>query len=432
MTATNPTEQTALTLPERVAVALGDTANVIKLRELAAQSAGIVTVTNPDGREEAHRAGMVLRTTRTNITNKGKAAREAATAFSKAVIAMEKDLIALIQPEEDRVLALRDKFDEQLAAEKAAKIAAERARTDAIQADIDGIIDLTLGLDGAKPSVIKAALASLDEIVVGEDRFAEFAEAAAKAIENCKGRLAVLLVGAEVAEEIKREAEAARIAEAERLAAERAENARVAAENARIAAEQKAEAQRLADLAAAQQAAALALQREADAQAQAARDEQTKAAAAQQLAFDLQKAEMDAQRRALEQRQAEADARDAAALAATKAAELAEAMKVEAERLREVDHGPVLMMNAEFDVARDAALAVEAERVRLQALTVKAVEDDHEPMPSLDALMDDVEPEAGVFSDDEIIRVNMFQLAMSRDQVIDRLHAIDFDAARAA
>lgn len=429
MSATTSAEQTALTLPQRAAVALGEAANAAKLRELAKQSANIVAVTNADGREEAHRAGMVLRTTRTNITNTGKAAREDATAFSKAVIAMEKDLIALIQPEEDRVLALRDKFDEQLAVEKAAKIAAERARTEAIQARITAIRNLPASVVGKYSAEISQMIYELAGTISQDDAHAATFEEFADEFKAVRTEVLELLAKAEQkqldVEAAARAADAARIAEAERLAAERAENARVAAENARIAAEQKAEAKRLADLAAEQQAAALALQREAEAKAQAQRDEQAKAAAAQQLAFDKQKAEMDAARRALEAQQAEADARDAAALEAAKA----DAMRAEAERLREVDHGPALMMNAEFDVARDAARTQEADR--LQALTEQAPDDVHVPMPNLDVLLDEAGPEAASFSDDEIIRVVMFQLAMSRDQVIDRLQAIDFDAARA-
>ena len=426
MNAITKDQQVALTMPERAALALGETANAAKLRELAMQSANIVTVTNPDGREEAHRAGMVLRTTRTNITNTGKAAREDATAFSKAVIAMEKDLIALIQPEEDRVLALRDKFDEELAAEKAAKIVAERARTDGIQRDIQSIRDMPLLAVGKSSAEIGAIIGGLVGAEPGES-FDEFLDDAKLARHEALEKLAkaeTVQRGIEVEAESRRqeaariaaEAEAARIAEAERLAAEKVALAAQKAENDRIAAEQKAEAKRLATLAAEQHAAALALQREADAKAKAERDAQAKAAAAQQAIIDAQIAAMAEQSRKLAEQQAAADARDAAA---------------KAQMEREAAHPEALMMNAEFDVARDAARAAEAERARLQALTVQAQDDKHEPMPSLDVLMDEVGPEAASFSDDEIIRVVMFQLAMSRDQTIDRLQSIDFDAARA-
>ena len=363
MNAITKDQQVALTMPERAALALGETANAAKLRELAMQSANIVTVTNPDGREEAHRAGMVLRTTRTNITNTGKAAREDATAFSKAVIAMEKDLIALIQPEEDRVLALRDKFDEELAAEKAAKIVAERARTDGIQRDIQSIRDMPLLAVGKSSAEIGAIIGGLVGAEPGES-FDEFLDDAKLARHEALEKLAkaeTVQRGIEVEAESRRqeaariaaEAEAARIAEAERLAAEKVALAAQKAENDRIAAEQKAEAKRLATLAAEQHAAALALQREADAKAKAERDAQAKAAAAQQAIIDAQIAAMAEQSRKLAEQQAAADARDALA---------------ELIRQREAAHPEALMMNAEFDVARDAERGRVAAELAAQAV----------------------------------------------------------------
>ena len=57
-----------------------------------------------------------------------KAARDDATRFSKAVIAEEARLIAIIQPEESRLKVLRDEWDAKEAREKAAKAEAERLR----------------------------------------------------------------------------------------------------------------------------------------------------------------------------------------------------------------------------------------------------------------------------------------------------------------
>lgn len=427
MTATNPAEQKALTLPQRAAVALGEAANMAKLRELAAQSAGILAVTNPDGREEAHRAGMVLRTTRTNITNTGKAAREDAVAFGKAVIAMEKDLIAIIEPEETRVLALRDAFDEKLAAEKAAKIAAERARTDAIQADIQAIRDTPNKMVLKGSADLAAAIEAMRAIEVSAERFAEFIEAAQAAIDEADHAL-VQMHGSKVGAELAAaEAEQARIAEAARIEAARIENERVAAENARAAAELAAERKRMADEEAARLAAAAEVQKRIDADAKAARDEQAKVAAETKRQLEAQQAAIAEAQRKLAEQQAAADARDAAALDATKAAEAKAAQQLIDDQQREADHGPALMMNAEFDVARDAAL--EAERQRLQAMTDQAQDDKHEPMPSLDALLDDVEEP---LTDGEIIDMVMEVFSLSREDAIDRLQAIDFAAAREA
>ena len=90
----------ALALPERAAVALSTAAHEIKLRELVKSSADIVAVIDAPGREQAHRIGMNLKGARVAIEKVGKTAREDATAFSKAIIAEEKRLIAISEPED--------------------------------------------------------------------------------------------------------------------------------------------------------------------------------------------------------------------------------------------------------------------------------------------------------------------------------------------
>ena len=71
---------------------------------------------------------MALASARIAISKTGKAARDDATKFSKAVIAEEASLIEITAAEEKRLLALRDAWDEQVAIEKAAKEQAERER----------------------------------------------------------------------------------------------------------------------------------------------------------------------------------------------------------------------------------------------------------------------------------------------------------------
>lgn len=420
MNAATQQEQTALTLPERSAVALGESANVAKLRELAAQSASILDVTNADGRKEAHRAGMVLRETRTSITAAGKSAREDAVAFGKAVIALEKDLIAVIQPEEDRVLALRDKFDAQLATEKAAKIAAERARTERIEADIERLREIPSLLIGKSVPDLQFALRDMQSMVIEESRFdKDYVEVAAKVVAAVITAIETMLAAAIERERIAAEAEAARLAEAERLAAEKVALAAQKAENDRVAAEQKAEAKRLADAAAAQQAAAKAAQKEADAKAAAARAEQDRLDAERQARIDAQLAAIAEQERQLAERQAAADARDAEA---------------RAQLEREADHPEALMMNAEFDVAREAELAnlaaEEAKRVAQVAQT--DLPELIPPAQWLDTLPDPIDVTEELLTDGEIIDLVAEAFALSRADAIDRLQAIDFEAARAA
>src|SRR4051812_22559589 len=118
---TIPEPQELITLPpaKRAAVALKSEAAEAHLRELVSKTSAITNVVDLNGRDEAHRAGMMLKNARTTITATGKAAREDATAFSKAVIAEEKRLLEISADEEARVFSLRDAYDAKVAAEKA-------------------------------------------------------------------------------------------------------------------------------------------------------------------------------------------------------------------------------------------------------------------------------------------------------------------------
>jgi hypothetical protein len=446
---------TALTLPERAAIALGESANAAKLRELVSKSAGIVTVTNNDGRDEAHRAGMVLLKTRTGIRTTGKAARDDATKFSKAVIAMEDDLIAIIEPEEQRVLKLRDEFDEQIAAEKAAKIAAERLRMEMIASAIEGIrereTDVLRKCKTAEET--NAEIARLEELQITEFVFQERVGEAA----DIKARvlMAMRIIHGEriEAEQAAADAEAARLAEIARLAAERAELDRQRAEQAeaarlakiesdRIAAEQAVESKRLADLAAAQEA-----------EAKARRD----AAEAQRLADSA--AQADAIRRTKEAADAELKAKADAHAEQVRADEAYIAL-----RKKELDHEEALIQNRTFDagILILRGLAEAEERARLQALAdqniadKRAMADDERmtgcPMSTQPYVLVDADGatisgatnmDAGILTvidiadaepypaDDELVDLIMEVFGMSEDDVTRRLLRFA-DDARAA
>jgi hypothetical protein len=249
MNAITKEEQTALTLPERAAVALGTAAHEIKLRELLQTSINIVSVTNVDGRAECHAAYMTLKNSRITVEKAGKAATEDAKAFSKAVSAEEKRLIAIIAAEEDRLQTMRDKWDEDRAAERQALIAAERARVDAIHADIAAIRNMVATAAGKPSMLIKAACEIVTEICVDETRFGEFLPEAKQALVETFAKLESMFGDARTAEEAAAKLEEERLAEAARMAAERiqierdrAELTERAAEQNRIYAAQEAEA----------------------------------------------------------------------------------------------------------------------------------------------------------------------------------------------
>ena len=179
-------ETKELTVIERASLALGAAEHELKLVELVKSSANILAVKNPDGRTEAHRAAMVLKTTRVDLEKSGKLAREDAQTFAKAVLVEQARLIQIISPEEDRLIALRDAFDAEEQARKDALIAAERARVDGIQKMIDRLKDYPRIILASDPAVISTALKeAMDEFegwVPHEDDYSEFVPQATLAI----------------------------------------------------------------------------------------------------------------------------------------------------------------------------------------------------------------------------------------------------------
>lgn len=340
------TEQNALTLPERAAVALGSSKTETDLRELVKQSADIVAVNNAAGRDQAHRIAMNLKAARVAIEKTGKAAREDAVAFGKAVIAEEKRLVGIVEGEETRVFGLRDSWDAKIEAGRQAKIDAEIARTAAIADAIEGIRERETDVVRKCKTAAETQreISGLEAYVITQAVFQERFDDAVRAKDETLAAMRQVLASRVEDERLATEARAATEAEAKRLAAEREELSRLRAEVAererlakvesdRIAAEQAIEAARLRADAAAHAAendrqrkeAEAALRAQADAQAAEARKEQAerdRVAAEVKAQLEQQVAQVAADRRALEEeRAAEAKARQ-------------DAIEAEAERAR--------------------------------------------------------------------------------------------------
>lgn len=305
---TTAIETPVATLPQRAALALKSTEQESALRALVLSSADIVAVTNKDGREQAHRIGMTLKTARVTIEKVSKAAREDATAFSKAVIAEEKRLVDIVAGEETRVFGLRDGYDAIEAKRVADAIAAERARTDLIKEHIEDLRRIPLALAGKSAALIQIELDDTRSIVITEDRFGELPyREQAEAVRGA----AVAQLESMLAEAVEREAEAARLlaereAEDKHRADEAAELARQRAEQQRVAAEQAA-AQKALDDAAAAQREALRIEAEQAAAARKAEDDKRARIAAEAAAvLAAQQAAFAAERQAFADQQAAA------------------------------------------------------------------------------------------------------------------------------
>lgn len=311
--ASEPT--TALTVQDRAALALASSKTRTDLIALAEKSKTITEIKNKAGRDECHSAAMKAADARILIAKTGKAARDDATKFSKAVIAEENSLIALIEPEEKRLLGLRDAWDAKIAAEKEERERIERERVLAITqriADIRGYH--ALALECRTADRVQGLIDKLQAVEVDPEQFEEFAEEASAAHAETLTRMQAIH-----ARKVEEEAERARIkAEQEegaaRLAAERAELERQRAEQAereRLAAESRAKEE--AEAQARRNAEAAELQRQRDAfeaeqaaaRAEAQRLQDERDARLRAAWLDGQQA-LAEQRAALERKQAEA------------------------------------------------------------------------------------------------------------------------------
>lgn len=205
-----------LPVAQRAALALGTDARSTELAALAAKSVAIVTITNADGYKECHAARMALKRERVAIEGLGKTAREDATAFSKAVIAEERRLIAIIEPEETRLQALQDAVDARVEADKQAKHKAEQDRIAAIQQRLSWIRNRAIEMIGKTSGELARALAAMEALPVDAEHYAEFATEAEGARGLAIDRLRTMRDASQVADEQR-----ATIAEQQRQLAEK-------------------------------------------------------------------------------------------------------------------------------------------------------------------------------------------------------------------
>ena len=295
---------TELTVQQRAAVALNSEKARAELTAIAATLKGMMAPTNREGRDDCHSAVMQSVAARGAIAKAGKAAREDAVKYQKAIIAEEGSLIGVVKPDEDRVRAFRDAWDEKEKAEKAAKAEAERLR----------VLEITQRIALMKLAASNAAhfsvssegaagiLSAVEEIEI-DSSFAEF-------FGEAKETHAAAVADIRATVEAKRAAEEA---------AAKAQNERILA---KIAAE---EAARVAEQVRKEEAAAAKAKADAEAAERAERERVEAAArkAEQDKADELRRIEAEklaAERKALEEQRARFEAEQAAARAVEEAA----------------------------------------------------------------------------------------------------------------
>jgi len=235
----------------------------------------IVAVVDKAGREQAHGAAMELKRARTMIERVSKEAREDSTKFSKAVIAEAARLVEIVEPEEMRLLTLRDAWDDKQALIKAEAEQKERNRISEIHVNIATVRNYqSLAVDCRTSERVQALIDRLKDYWVALDIDAVFQEFSTEAHDAYSTAIASMEAThahkfADEAERlrIKAEQEASR-AELEKARAAQAEAAAaLSAQRAAFAAEQeeaRAALIREAKQIAAERAALDAQQREAN------------------------------------------------------------------------------------------------------------------------------------------------------------------------
>ena len=229
-----PIEQT---VAERAANALSKAETEIQIKALVEESKPIVAVTDPASRAICHGSLMTLKNMRVLIQTRAKEGRDEAVKYSKAVISIEKELVALIEPEETRLAAIRDEWDSIKQREKEAAVAAEIARSAEIQRQIDGIRNWPLLASGKTSEVVHLMLISAQSFPVSDEVFQERIEEAKSvlgvSIAALTGILAERKAHEAAQEQLKRDQEELaqlRAADAERERVAKIETDRVAKE----------------------------------------------------------------------------------------------------------------------------------------------------------------------------------------------------------
>lgn len=185
------TDLVHLTPEQRAEQALKFSTTREQLKALAATSTSLVKVDTDDNLAAAKAAKAKLQSTRVAIEKTGKAARDDANKFGKAVIAKERELIGLISPEEERLQGLI--VAEQTRREEAERAAreAEQRRAEQIRQAFERVRSLpglaaTLDVAGIDELIAEAAKLRDDQSHLPEDLQAAGRYEANVAIAACK------------------------------------------------------------------------------------------------------------------------------------------------------------------------------------------------------------------------------------------------------
>lgn len=226
------TDLVELTPVQRAEQALAFQTTRDQLKVLAAKSTSLVKVDTPDNLAAAKAAKATLVSTRTRIEKTGKAARDDANKFGKAVIAKERELIGLISPEEQRLGTLIDAEQRRIdEAEKAAR-EAEQRRAEQIRQTFERVRSLPALAANLDVAGIEQLIAEAEKLRDDPSHLPEDLQAAAR----YEGNVAAAACKAARDRRVQADADAAELEQLRRERAEREQRAQANADEASRAA----------------------------------------------------------------------------------------------------------------------------------------------------------------------------------------------------
>lgn len=226
------TDLVELTPMQRAEQALAFQTTRDQLKVLAAKSTSLVKVDTPDNLAAAKAAKATLVSTRTRIEKTGKAARDDANKFGKAVIAKERELIGLISPEEQRLGTLIDAEQRRIDEAEQAAREAEQRRAEQIRQTFERVRSLPALAANLDVAGIEQLIAEAEKLRDDPSHLPEDLQAAAR----YEGNVAAAACKAARDRRVQADADAAELEQLRRERAEREERAQAnAAEASRAA-----------------------------------------------------------------------------------------------------------------------------------------------------------------------------------------------------
>lgn len=263
-----------------------------------------LTIAGIDDRDDyikVRESRLMLKNKRVEIEKNGKALRENAVKFQRAVIAREKELIDIIEPEELRLKNEETKY-EQLKEQQ--RIENERKEAERIQSRINQLAKFNYAIDFYEAKIMP------DE---------EFDALLSNAQEEYNAELQRIEAEKAAQERLRQE-------EAERIRLEREELDRIRAEQAKREAELKAERERIANE-----------QAEREASIRAEQEKIRKAQEAREAELRAEQAKLEAEKRRIELEEAKQKAAEQARIESEERAKREEQVRIERENQARIE-----------------------------------------------------------------------------------------------